>query len=412
MKLIKARIRGLGRTMESRWFALTPHLNLFHFPDDRGRAGFFQALETINPPYSCQRTRPFADFPQLISRQGHFRKIIAGKRTVALAVFNSTPDLVADLATISPLLFNTDRIEVGRRLDYSRWINFVELASSSRWSEISADMNRLLDLARNLAPARAATLVEIINPLRPADRIRNGIQKELAGWLEDLPPGLSADWQQQLDQISAAVLRAEHFQTARQIIEARLPLFFVLGGTPWPGAVSRPQRPGQMTDASPLTTLIHLIKDQVSTMARDATDSRLLLEELNNHLARPPFASVAPRLTGSGGALSIVFAPDHRRQSPAVLRSPIAALKTAACLAMAYSRVVCRTEPVLLFEGPERRLAATDQADLADFTIQIAESCQCLYGYQTTDIFRKLPELKRTTAAELASDNDQAGDTS
>ncbi len=187
MKLIKARIRGLGRTMESRWFALTPHLNLFHFPDDDGRAGFFQALETINPPYSCQSVQPFADFPRFNKHQDHARKVVAGKRTVALAVFNSTPNLVADLAAITPLLFGTDRIEVGRRLDYSRWINFVELASSSRWSEISTDLGRLLDLTRTLAPAKASELAEIITPLRPSDRIRNDLQKRLTDWLADLP---------------------------------------------------------------------------------------------------------------------------------------------------------------------------------------------------------------------------------
>ncbi len=195
------------------------------------------------------------------------------------------------------------------------------------------------------------------------------------------------------------------------MVETRLPLFFILGSDPWSGAGSGPHPPGQMTDASPLTALIHLIKDQVTAMAQERSDTRPpLLEELNSHLASPPFAAVAPRLAGSREALSILFSPDHRRQSPAAPRSPLAALKAAACLAMAYSRVICRTEPVLLFDGPERRLAETDQADLADFIIQVAESCQCLYGYQTTDIFQKLPELKRTTAAELASDNDLAED--
>lgn len=411
MKIIQARIRGLGRTMESRWFALAPRLNLFHFPDDSGRAGFLQALETVNPPYSCRSVQPFADFPQLLRHQDHARKIIADKRTVALAVFNSTPNLVADLAAITPLLFATDRIEIGRRLDYSRWINFVELASSSRWSEISADFGRLLELTRTLAPAKAENLAEIVASLRPSDRIRDDIQKRLTGWLEDLRPDLPADSQQQFDIISAAVLRAEHFQKARQMIETRLPLFLVLGGDPWPGAASETPASGPITGAaSPLTSLIHLIKKQVTATARQSTDTGPpLLEELNSHLANQPFAALAPRLAGTGEALSILFAPDHRPQSPAARRSPLAALETAACLAMAYSRVVCRTEPVLLFDSPERRLAENDQAALAEFITRIAESCQCLYGYQTTDIFREAPGLKRTTAAELAVENDQAG---
>ena len=79
-----------------------------------------------------------------MTQNGHTRRINPAKRTIALAVFNATPDLVQELSSIGDWFYETDRIEVGRRFDYSRWINFVELASSTRWSEISSDIEDLL----------------------------------------------------------------------------------------------------------------------------------------------------------------------------------------------------------------------------------------------------------------------------
>ncbi len=54
MKLIQARIRGLGTTIETPWLDLSPQLNLFHFPEKVSGENFLLALQTINPPYSCQ----------------------------------------------------------------------------------------------------------------------------------------------------------------------------------------------------------------------------------------------------------------------------------------------------------------------------------------------------------------------
>ncbi len=91
MKLIQARIRGLGTTMETRWFDLSPQLNLFHFPDKESGGNFLRALQTINPPYSCQDLKPFAEFPPVIKKGERTRRVIAAKRTIALTVFGATP---------------------------------------------------------------------------------------------------------------------------------------------------------------------------------------------------------------------------------------------------------------------------------------------------------------------------------
>ncbi len=210
MKLIQARIRGFGTLEESRWFDLGPHLNLFQFTDQNRKdvpflgKNFLRILQTINPTYELQTVKPFADFPKFTRQDGYTRRVIPTKRTVALAVFSATPKLVKELAAVSEWLYETDRIEVGRRLDYSRWINFVELASSTRWSEISADMLKLLGQAQRLTPNLATPPADIIQTLKPTDRIKNELQDQLAHWLQSLPSEL---WESSRQLIEATITR-------------------------------------------------------------------------------------------------------------------------------------------------------------------------------------------------------------
>ncbi len=143
MNLIKMKIRGLGTTPETHWLDIGKGLTLFHLPGPETAKAFIKAIQTINPPYHCRTQKPYSDMPKTIKDNGHTRIIKSQKRTVSIGVFTSTPPLVEQLAACSPLFYETDRIEVGRRLDYSRWINFIELASSTRWSEISEEIKEL-----------------------------------------------------------------------------------------------------------------------------------------------------------------------------------------------------------------------------------------------------------------------------
>ena len=392
MKVIQSRIRGLGRTMDGGWFTLDPHLSLFHFPDDIGRAGFFQALETVNPPYSCRTAQPFVDFPQFTEQRGYQRRINAAKRTVAIAVFNTTPALVNDLAAIDPLFFSTDRIEAGRRLDYSRWINFVELAASSRWSEISAEIFRLLELCRAAAPDEAERLAGLLKALRPSDRITGELQHQLAHWLQNLPPELTADTPQQNGELLTTILRADHFQAARGIITRRLPLFIALGIDPPPGLPPAPPAEGT------LAKLLSLIRNKVENGKDPA-----FLEALNDRLADMPFTAIAPRLVRTPTGPALLPGPGHRRESSPGPASALAALQTATLLAIALSHVVCQTEPVLLFDSPERFLPPARHQELAEFIKHIAKTCQCLYGYKDLDIFPQHQEIKRYRAGDIES---------
>ncbi len=396
MKLIQARIRGLGALTESRWFELSPHLNLFQFPPEEYGRNFLRMLQTINPPYAIETVQPFADFPKYIKQGGYTKRVHPGKRTVALAVFNATPALVKELATINPVLYETDRIEVGRRLDYSRWINFVELAASTRWSEVADNIRILLDEAHRLAPERTHPLAEIIRSLKPSDRIKDTLQDQLIAWLEDLPAELWQSSRQRIETTQTAVLRADHFQAARDVIRSRLPLFVALGCSP----ASDTERDG--TSHQQLQQLLLLISEHSKALGNTSpTDARAFLDQLNVQLAAGHSSSMLLRIDRSAtGVLRLINDQPQQKSTEGPLFS-LRQMQAKACLAIAFSQVVDRAEPILVFDAPERHLPQETHSELIDFIIKISKTSQCLYSLADVDIFPKDVGGRRYNAESL-----------
>jgi hypothetical protein len=54
-----------------------------------------------------------------------------------------------------------------------------------------------------------------------------------------------------------------------------------------------------------------------------------------------------------------------------------------------------------LFDGPEQVLPSTLHRELADFVIDISNTCQCLYSFDEIDIFPNDITGRRYSAAEL-----------
>lgn len=391
MKLIQARIRGLGTLMESRWFDLSPQLNLFQFPDSKGQIygeNFLRILQTINPTYAIQTVKPFASYPKFIEQDGYPRRVNPTKRTVSLAVFTATPSLVKKLGSISEWLYETDRIEVGRRLDYSRWINFVELAASTRWSEISADMQTLLDQVQHSSPYLTSPLTDIISSLKPADRIKNELADQLIHWLQNLPPELQKDFHQLIEPMISAAMRADHFRTARQMVRTRLPLFVLLGSSD--------------SDSASLHNLLQLISDRINpTGKKPGDDAQTFLDELNEQLQTLQFSGKILQLGRTPPGLSLNFAGKPMQMSAGDPLSSLSQLQAKACLAIACSRLIYRTEPILLFAGPEQALPSTLHSELADFVNHISSTCQCLYSFSQVNIFPDDVVGKRYSADDL-----------
>ncbi|MGB3209360.1 MAG: hypothetical protein WBB19_01510 [Desulforhopalus sp.] len=392
MKIIQARIRGLGTLEESRWFELSSRLNLFHFSDYTYGKYFSRILQTINPTYACHSVEPFADFPKLITQNGHTRRVNPTKKTVVMSVFGATPTLVNELAAVSELLYETDRIEVGRRLDYSQWINFVELASSTRWSEISGDIKTLQDHAHRLEPDLVKPLDDILKTLKPTDRVKDTLQDTLTEWLQNLPPALHQSSEQLIESTLTAVKRAGHFLIARDIVRSRLPLFVVLDNS----------------DPASLQIFLQLIFNKSKEKA-PGSDSCPFLDELNNQLTELQYADITLRVERSPEDVSLFIDGKPAQLTTEEPLPSLRLLQAKTCLAVAFSRVVNRAEPILLFANPEHTLPKELHVELADFVMNISKTCQSLCSFSAIDIFPQDIPGRRYSKADINMTGEQKG---
>jgi hypothetical protein len=228
MKLITFRIIGHPALPNASWVKVGNGLNVIKALDAEQAKSLFKMLQAINPPYDFKEIDPFRDLPLYTSDHKQTRKIIPSKKTAAIAIFTAPLQLVKELAAIDPLFFETDRIECGRRRDQSRWINFVELSSSTRWSEIESDVRGLLSGIEPDAVSVVERLQKTIATLRNSDRIKGKIAVELRGQLEELRQFLLNNEQEQLERCLHAVDRAQHFRQAKDVAEKYLPLFLTI----------------------------------------------------------------------------------------------------------------------------------------------------------------------------------------
>lgn len=246
MHLLKFRIIGLPLVPDSSWLEVDRGLNVIAANDGRRAAALLQMLQTINPPYALATINPFAGLIPYASGQPYTRKIIPAKKTAALAIFSCPPPLVAELAALDPVLYAADRIEFGRRRDYSQWMNFVELAGSTRWSEIAPIVHALLALLPPTPLPAAAALQAGLDSWRGTDRIKGEGAIRLKSQLQSLRPHLPAGDRARLDSCVQAIDRADHFTRAKALVAARLPLLLAITAGP---------SPDQQSEAGPLAFL-------------------------------------------------------------------------------------------------------------------------------------------------------------
>lgn len=224
--LSNIRIHGVGEVIDTQWFEVGNGLTNFLLPEDFNRHGFLQAIQTVNPPYDCHEEQPFGNYP-LINRQGKYQKRVRPhRRTIAFAIFSAESEVVLRLSKITPDLYETDRIEVGRRMDYSRWINFVEIASSTRWSEVDTKVMRLL---ADFPGSAGAELEDTLISLRQTDRVKDELREELNSWLSALLAQINQEIQRkELEDLQFVIQRQLHFIQAKNTIKSLLPTFHII----------------------------------------------------------------------------------------------------------------------------------------------------------------------------------------
>ncbi len=390
MILVKLRLRGLGEIPQTEWVEVAAGLNLLEAQNTAQQRALVDALATINPPYQCREVEPFGDLPRQISRQGRTRRIVPHKRTIAIGVFNSNPDLVQELAKISPVLYETDLIEVGRRLDYSRWINFIELASSTRWSEIAAEVDALLTTG-GLDPGSAGQLRRLTETLAPTDRIKGELMTELAACLEAATTGAATDERDRLIDLLHRVLRARHFTKARAVVEKRLPLLAALDLGRLRSWRLRRLSSGPQACLPPALSL--LIETFERTLhASNATAANQLLHRLQRELDRQG-ATPTLRVQRHQQMLTVEIIAADGRQRPVDESTPLERFTVCCRLLVALSTVLLGNRPILLLSLPSRENTPEDHDGLTGRITELADSCQCLCVSTGTHLFSEIEAI-------------------
>jgi len=354
MKLIQAKLRGTGPLLESNWFELSTGLNQFHFVDQQKGTAFLRALQSLHPPVSSKTTDPFKPLPHYEKRGAHTIHIEPAKRTIALGVFGATAILVKELGLLDQNLYETDRIEIGRRLDYSRWLNFVELSSSTRWEEVEAGVKELILPLQHYDADRYNNLLSRINDLKGSDRVKGDLASDLLSFFIFLTE------QQKnaplFQETVALIKRAAHFQTARTVVLKRIPFLIYFNN--------------QGEVAAPISTELLLPIHEHQELFR-------LFEQ-----------------TGINDSFSAKRA-NHQQLSS------IEKLQAGIRLSLAISKELQRMDPIFLFDAPERNVAPAEYKELRHLIQETSQSHQCLYLSSTKHFFQQADTGRNYTCTQL-----------
>ncbi len=227
--MIQAKVRCVDGVLDTGWFVPGKETTIIYGPTGSGKSHFLQALQWLNPLYDIQQEQPFLHHPKIWHQGVHTRKVLPAKKTALFMVFSAEPLHVLELEKIEPVLIETDRIEVGRRLDYSRWMTFVEISASSRWSEIAEEMTMLYDsLSGEATLPESALQVGFLYNRKATDRLKAGLADDCQRWLEAIEPLVAVDKQDVFQHCLRVVGRNRRFKQAQKQVTAWLPLTIYL----------------------------------------------------------------------------------------------------------------------------------------------------------------------------------------
>ncbi|WP_419174116.1 hypothetical protein [Desulfosediminicola sp.] len=229
MRLIQAKARCVEGVHDSGWFVPGGETTVIYDPEGKSISPLFSALQALNPPYDIREKKPFLSHPKVWQQGSYGRKVIPEKKTAVMMVYSAVPDLVRELAELDESLFETDRIEVGRRLDYSRWITFVEISASGRWSDVKEGFQQLRTLVKSREDQERCSFMD---DLQGTDRLKGDLADNCRNWLNwlnntisDLSDEESSVYENCLQRVNLA----GRFDRARQHVEKWLPPTLAIG---------------------------------------------------------------------------------------------------------------------------------------------------------------------------------------
>lgn len=219
MNLLKIKARFVSGMSDTTWLELSRGVTLF-VGDKVMIERLFATIESVNPIYATMAEYPLAHESLSLARGNYQKKVLPEKSTAGYLIFSGDSRLVPLLGDIDPLFFEVDRIEIGRRLDRSRWLSFVEIRQSSgRWSEISGRVGQLIEQLKG----EGESYKEL--PLyQPTERLRGFCAEEVETWLSEVRQCLPRDGRYLCDECLAVVRRRQRFLDASVVTYAHLPL--------------------------------------------------------------------------------------------------------------------------------------------------------------------------------------------
>ncbi|MEJ2689919.1 MAG: hypothetical protein P8130_08205 [Deltaproteobacteria bacterium] len=400
MRLLRAKVGGHFVLQNSGWFTIHPGCTSIAAPGGSGKSTLLRSLRSINPPSCDSNPAPFAEFPRFITTAGYRRKILPAKKTAVIAVFVCDDPLREKLAAIDPVYWQVDRIEVGRRLDYFRWITFIEIAASSRWSELDQEMVRLRELFREgKAAAELLNFFQENASLQGADRVKGALAEDLNTLLDRLIAHASSEQQNQhLLKVRRIVNRAKRYQEAVRVVENSIPVFVYLDHSCLlsghiSGGVKAENAGRQQTGCRHCPDLflyeflgiarLFQEQDDEGQISGQLKEQAAYLEEACKQLSArlsiylpeiPITLSIKPANGGSEVQASIGGSPFA---SLAALGKPLRWMLSCAVCACYYSEPEKR-EIVFLLDEPDAALSQKEKSYLATFLLRLSASHQLL----------------------------------
>lgn len=397
MRLLRCKVSGHFVLRNSGWFTVDSRSTAIAAPAGSGKSTLFRALRSVNPPACDSAPAPFTEFPKYVSTGGYRRKVLPAKKTAVIAVFICDDRLREELAAIDPVYWETDRIEVGRRLDNSKWITFVEIAASGRWSELEEEIGPLREMFGETAELAAFRREGA--SLQPTDRIKGRLAERLHALLDRLAgQAVSEEQQYRLQRLRSIVDRAARYRKAVRAVQKALPVLVhldrdcLLSGCIDVGAAAGDtarQHGGCQSCADYF--LQELLKIRRIFSGKDGNDrinSRLqeqaprlekgcrqLTERLRNHL---PDLSLQLSLSPAEGRIE-VLASIAGEVSNALnkLSAPLRWMLSCA-ISSCYFRDFEKKEVVFLLDEPDVGLSNKEKNELAAFMIRLSSSHQVL----------------------------------
>ena len=220
MKLKRAHVTGYRSIRDSSEFNIEPEKTMLIGPNEAGKTATLKALQALNPPAGEGAFQALRDFPRADYRDVQMGQVDPRTFTVIRGVFSVDEQLRAELAQISPSFSNVEEVEVGRRLDNSRWVKFEGMTRAVSWREIEKDVKQLRDSVKKTASTDFLSRLDTLTQaLEQSSVIEGDLAASLVRWIaEAVGHGADAK-QEQLGRLNSvlghdqAVGEAEIFQS-------------------------------------------------------------------------------------------------------------------------------------------------------------------------------------------------------